>query len=95
MSETQQQIKKNSNTSKKRVIQIQKRVGADNCFKSLDSFHNSLLLGKTRGETNPEIRELKMDAISKEKKYSYNMAARKLIVYALESGVTPEELFDL
>lgn len=93
MIETQQHIKKNNNNKDEvRIIQIRQRVKNDNCFKIFDSFYNSYLLALTSDISNQEVREMKMEVLSKGKKTSFNAVARKLIVHVLESGITPEEI---
>lgn len=94
MTDTQRNIRKNYKV-KRPAIQVAQRVNGDNCFNSIYDFQNSLLLGVTSDIKNEEVRQIRMELLGKSRKYGINNIARKLIIHALETGITPEELFDI
>ena len=96
MVESQTNINKKNNMSIKRpVLQVAQRVKHDECFEGIYNFQNKLLLAATSEIQNVALRDLQMEVLKAKKGYGVNAIARKLIVHALSTGVTPEQLFNI
>lgn len=96
MVESQTNINKKNNMSIKRpVLQVAQRVKHDECFEGVYNFQNKLLLAATSEIKNVALRDLQMEVLKTKKGYGVNAIVRKLIVYAINSGVTPEELYNI
>lgn len=83
------------NKKDRAVIHIAKRAGTDNFFAGIISFQEALLQAKTANIESQEVRNVTIQLMKKDSRYSIHGIAKKLANYALEQSVLPHELYKI
>lgn len=76
-------------------IQIAKRKGADKFFADVMQFQETLVTSLTRDIKDNTERKIQMNALRNSHKYSLPRIIRKIVEHSIDTGLTPEEVFEV